>query len=367
MRKNLVFFSAFLSILIIFSGCSSGKRDIIERLKPGPATWYEYAGEWDLEGFHRCGMILAPPIPIAVGPDGDVYVADPLTQRIRRYDATGNSLDEWYVVPPPPPGTVGLARYTFVPRGIAVGPDGNVYALCGDAVIYFSSDGVYLGGWGSRGTGEGQFGSPAGLAVDSTGRVYVADTLNERVQYFSSTGSFLGKWGSYGAAEGKFHYPESIAIAPDGEAVYVTDTLNERVQYFSADGSFLGAWGEEGTGPSEFKYPNAVAVARTGEVFVSDMSKDKVEYFDRRGRLKGVLEYTAPPRRGDFFWGVAAAPSGDVYVADGRDLKVRTFKRSVNKRVYVWVIVAAGVFVASLVGSFIICRVIKTRRTGGMG
>ena len=367
MRKNLVYFSAFLSIPIILSGCSSGKRAIIERLKPGPATWYEYAGEWDLEGFHRCGMILAPPIPIAVSPEGDVYVADPLTQQMRRYDPTGNLLDEWYVVPPPPPGTVGLARYTFVPRAIAVGPDGNVYALCGDAVLYFSPDGVYLGGWGSRGTGEGQFGSPAGLAVGSTGRVYVADTLNERVQYFSNTGSFLGKWGSYGAAEGKFHYPESIAIAPNGEVVYVADTLNERVQYFSADGSFLGAWGEEGTGPGEFKYPNAVAVARTGEVFVSDMSKDKVEYFDRRGRLKDVLEYAALPRRGDFFWGVSAARSGDVYVTDGRDFKVRRFKRSVNKRVYVWVIVAAGVFVASLVGSFIIRRVIKTRGTRELG
>jgi len=361
-RKNVVYFFAFLFIPVLLSADDSSTRGIIERLMPRSMTRYDYTAEWDLKGVYRCCLLVAP-IPIAVSPDGDVFVADPLTGRVHRYDPMGNLLDEWYVVPPPPPGTAALARYSLTPYALAVAPDGKVYALCGDMVCYFSPEGVYLGTWGSRGTGDGQFGNPAGLAAGSNGRVYVVDTFNERVQYFSSTGSFLGKWGSFGAAAGKFHYPESIAVAPDGEVVYVADTLNERVQYFSADGSFLGAWGEEGTGRGQFEYPKAVAVAPSGEVFVSDMSKDNVEYFDRRGRFKGVLEYKAPPRRGDFFWGVAAAPSGDVYVADGRDLKIRKFKRSVDKRIYVWVIIVATVFVASSVGSFIIYRALKRRLT----
>ena len=298
-RIGLCFF-ALSSVAFVLPACDSAVTDIFERSKPDPWTYYECAEEWDIEGFHECGMILVSPIPIAVGPDGDVYVADPLTQRIRRYHPTGIYCDEWYVIQPPPPGTVGLARYTFVPRAIAVGPEGNVYALCGDAVFFFAPDGVYLGGWGTRGTGAGEFVNPTGLAVASNGRVYVADTYNERVQYFSSAGSFLGKWGSYGVDEGKFHYPEAIAIAADGEVVYVADTLNERVQYFNPDGSFLGAWGKEGVGPGRFQFPKAVAVGPAGDVFVSDMSKDNVECFDRRGRYKGVLEYAAAPRRGDF-------------------------------------------------------------------
>ena len=59
----------------------------------------------------------------------------------------------------------------------------------------FSSSGTFLRMWGSRGSGDGQFFDPHGIAVDDAGRVYVTDAGNNRVQVFSSTGEFLDRWG----------------------------------------------------------------------------------------------------------------------------------------------------------------------------
>ena len=85
--------------------------------------------------------------------------------------------------------------------------------------------------WGSSGSGDGQFSSPNGVAVDSSGNVYVADVSNYRIQKFSSSGTFLTKWGSKGSGDGQFHWPDGVAVDSSGN-VYVTETHNNRIQKF---------------------------------------------------------------------------------------------------------------------------------------
>ena len=99
--------------------------------------------------------------------------------------------------------------------------------------------------WGSDVTGDGRFNGPPGIAVDGSGRVYVADTSNDRVQVFSGDGSFLGKWSSPGTGDGQFNRPWGIAVDGSGR-VYVADGGNNRVQVFDANGSFLAKWGHTG-------------------------------------------------------------------------------------------------------------------------
>jgi DNA-binding beta-propeller fold protein YncE len=76
------------------------------------------------------------------------------------------------------------------------------------------------------------FQSKAGVDAGSDGRVYVADSDNDRCQQFTSTGSFLQAWGSYGTGNGQFDFPYDIAVNDDGDYVYVADTENNRIQYF---------------------------------------------------------------------------------------------------------------------------------------
>ena len=85
--------------------------------------------------------------------------------------------------------------------------------------------------WGSYGTGNGQFISPSGIAVDSSNNVYVVDAGNNRIQKFTSNGTFITTWGSYGTGNGQFISPSGIAVDSSNN-VYVVDAGNNRIEIF---------------------------------------------------------------------------------------------------------------------------------------
>ena len=99
---------------------------------------------------------------------------------------------------------------------------------------------------GTEGTGDGQFRGPTAIAASQTGRVYVADTGNNRVQVFSSSsGLFLGEWGTEGTGDGQFRGPNGVAV--DGSAfVYVLDGGNHRVQKSNGSGTWFWESGLQG-------------------------------------------------------------------------------------------------------------------------
>ena len=103
---------------------------------------------------------------------------------------------------------------------------------------------VFVTSWGSYGSGEGQFLWPSGITVGVDGNVYVADTLNNRIQVFTLMGVFLRQWGNTGTGtgEGELNQPADVATDAGGD-VYVADTWNHRIQVFSAGGVFRRSWG----------------------------------------------------------------------------------------------------------------------------
>ena len=88
---------------------------------------------------------------------------------------------------------------------------------------------------GSRGDKDGEFESPAGVAVDSSDNVYVIDDTG-RIQKFSSNCTFIASWGSDGIGDGQFSKSEGLDVDPDGY-VYVADTGNKRIQVFALSNS----------------------------------------------------------------------------------------------------------------------------------
>ena len=74
-----------------------------------------------------------------------------------------------------------------------------------------------------------------GIAVDSSGYVYVADVWNDRIQKFDSNGNFITKWGSQGTGDGELDCPGDIAVDSSGY-VYVADSENHRIQKFDSNG-----------------------------------------------------------------------------------------------------------------------------------
>jgi uncharacterized protein YegP (UPF0339 family) len=85
--------------------------------------------------------------------------------------------------------------------------------------------------WGRLGEKDGQFVTPMGVAVDSSGNVYVSEFTMERIQKFDSEGTFITKWGSQGEGDGQFNGPSGVALDSSNN-VYVTDQGNNRIQKF---------------------------------------------------------------------------------------------------------------------------------------
>ena len=298
------------------------------------------------------------PFGIAVDTLGNVYVADTNNNRIQKFDSSGAFLTKWGV-----PGS-GDAQF-FGPHGIAVDNSGNVYVVdTGNSRIQkFDPSGVFLAKWGVYGyfdepnydltkgvripaESDGKFFEPHGIAVDGSGNVYVADTMNGRIQKFDSSGAFLTKWGVEGYSDdvgtrfpggevkydstgraildewdGKFIEPMGVTVDGPGN-VYVADGWNHRILKFSATGQFLVGW--------SIDWPSDIAVDSKGDFYVAKKQEHHIQKFDSTGLLLAEWGSTGS-NDGQFDWpmGIAVDSSGDVYVADTRNHRVQKFETSV--------------------------------------
>ena len=210
------------------------------------------------------------------------------------------------------------------PRGVAIDASGAVYVAdtVNHRVQLFGSDGRFLRAFGSAGSGNGELQFPVGLALDSTGNLYVADQGNHRVQVFDSNGQFLRQWGSRGSGDGTFQYPSGVAV-DQSDRVYVTDTLTDRGQVFSAEGVFQSAW-STGAGAGQLLSPQGLTVDAEGNVLVAGGSQ--VRTFDTGGsRLGAWGSLGTGDGQLQGAWGVAVDQSGDIYVADQGNHRVQVF------------------------------------------
>ena len=262
---------------------------------------------------------LVVPEAIGVG-GGGVYVTD-FRQRVVRYDAGGSFISTWGA-----PGSA-VGEFSF-PAGVTVDGSGEVYVA--DAfnarIQRFDQAGSALGAWGTPGTGDGQFDTPVDVAT-AGGSVYTLESGNSRIQRFSPIGSFQGTWGAGGTQPGQF-FARGIGTDQAGN-VYVADAGNNRIQKFSSDGALLAVWGGLGSGPGELDSPADVAVDGLGNVFVADRDNDRVVRFDSSGAYVG--EWGANGEGPGSFRdpiSIAVDPTGDIYVAEQTNNRVQKFARA---------------------------------------
>jgi len=147
----------------------------------------------------------------------------------------------------------------YLPRGISIDTDGLVYVAdsWNNRIQKFTKDGLtkdgqFLSAWGSEGSGDGQFNEPWGIAIDTDGFVYVADSWNSRIQKFSKYGEFVDKLGSRGTNPGQLGYPLGLCISEDGR-IYGTDHYYNRIQVFKKETTYTNnkAIIVAGSGPSD--------------------------------------------------------------------------------------------------------------------
>jgi len=145
----------------------------------------------------------------------------------------------------------------------------------GHQVIKFSPDGkvlMRLGEAGVPGSDERHFISPSSVAVAANGDIFVADghgvNENNRVVKFSKDGKFIKAWGKTGYAPGEFRTLHGIAIDSRGR-VFIADRGNNRIQIFDQEGKHLSTWLQFGT-------PSGIAFDDKDQIYVADSESDNV-------------------------------------------------------------------------------------------
>lgn len=211
---------------------------------------------------------LGRPVAVALT-DSLVYVADFLGDRIIVLASDGHFLRSW--------GRHGSGPGEFdAPSGVALDRAGTVYVtdFYNHRVQAFTADGRFLRTWGGNGRRSGKLHFPTDVAVSPAGEVLAADGFNHRVQRFTGDGRYVGKWGGIGYGvpgswPGWFALAKDVAVDTAGR-VYVADAFNGRVQVFTPEGNLLAIWGDGQPERRPLRYASAVAVGPQGHVYVSD-------------------------------------------------------------------------------------------------
>lgn len=174
------------------------------------------------------------------------------------------------------------------PSGLAIDTQNRLLYVSDvnlDQILVYDADTFKLlrkmgtGGKNHELTSPGDFAKPTGVAVDKDGNLYVADTLNNRVEVFDADGSFIRTWGKNGDGPGYFARPKGIAIDSD-EHVWVADGMQDRVQVFTKEGQLLIAMGGHGLLPGQYQgLVNVTIDNRRNRVYTSEIYPGRVQEF----------------------------------------------------------------------------------------
>jgi len=212
----------------------------------------------------------------------------------------------------------------------------------GHQAFKFSPEGrvlMTLGKAGVTGSGPDTFNSPSDVIVAPNGDIFVADghggDTNERIVKFSKDGKFIKAWGKKGSGPSEFDTPHSIAMDSKGR-LFVADRGNNRVQIFDQDGKFLEEW-------KQFSRPSGIFIDRNDVMYSADSeSTDKDGYGHNPGWKRGirigsardgsVTAFIPDPSPGTAVTsaaeGVAADAQGNVY---GAEVGPKDVKKYVKK------------------------------------
>jgi streptogramin lyase len=223
------------------------------------------------------GRMMGSTNTITIDPGGHIWVfercganscADSTAAPILEFDASGKLLKSF-----------GAGMFVF-PHCVYVDKDRNIWVADamgangkGQQVTKFSPDGkvlMKLGKAGVAGTGPDTFNQPSAVVVAPDGSIFVADghggESNARIVKFSKDGKFVKTWGKKGTAPGDFNEPHGIAMDSKGR-LFVADRANSRIQIFDQDGKFLAEW-------KQFGRPSGIYIDKNDNIYVADSESD---------------------------------------------------------------------------------------------
>jgi streptogramin lyase len=270
------------------------------------------------------GVMWGGVISVDPAPNGDVWVFHRSDPPILRFDQSGKVVKSF-----------GAGLFAQA-HGMTVDRDGNVWVTDaqtkdgkGQQVFKFSPDGkvlMTLGKAGVAGDGTDVFSGPSDVVVASNGDIFVADghiagTSIGRIVKFSKDGKFIKAWGKRGKGPGEFDTPHAMAMDSRGR-IFVADRGNSRIQIFDQDGRFIDQW-------KQFGRPSGVYIDKNDTIYVADSQSNAAQNpgFTRGirigsakdGTVTAMVPFVEPdPDKNNNAGseGVAADAKGNLYAAE---------------------------------------------------
>jgi len=290
--------------------------------------------------------VLNTPAGLALN-NGLLYIADQGNQRVRQIAADG---------------TISTVATNLSPAGLAFDTAGNLYIADtpSSCVLQMSPAGVVATFAGICGTNSGYSGEgepaiqtplngPQGVVADLLGNVYIADTLNNRVIQVDTAGNIhtiagngtAGDAGVGNTAWGELYHPKGLALDSAGN-LYIADTDNHRIRLVAPGGAVstiagAGTQGFSGDGgaalAAELNSPSAVTVDASGNVYIADTDNQRVRMVTTDGNIATVAGTGYGAYNGDSGaaldvalnqpYGLTVDGQGNVYVADSYNNRAR--------------------------------------------
>ncbi len=230
---------------------------------------------------------------VKIDHEGNVWLADIADHVVRKFTPEGKLLLTL--------GTSGVAgrdsTHLNQPTDMAITPAGDVFVADGygnSRIVHFTRDGKFVKAWGELGHGPGQFSIPHAIAVDSKGRLYVADRNNVRIQIFDQSGKLLDEWRDVvtpwglwvtkhdeiwvcGSSPMQWRKEDSALGCPPKDQVFMK---------FNPAGRLLQLWtvpkGADGLEkPGELNWLHCVALDSKGNLYAGDIKGKRAQKFVR--------------------------------------------------------------------------------------
>ena len=322
------------------------------------------------EGAPATSAALNSPMATALDNLGNLYIADTNNHRIRKVDATSGTITT--VAGNGTPGFSGdgataINAQLHNPRGVALDSAGHLYiADYGNhrirKVDATSGTITTVAGNGTSGfVGDGataisaQLSYPRGVALDSAGNLYIADTSNHRIRKVDASGTITtvagnGTPGFSGdgatAISAQLSYPLGVALDSLGH-LYIADTSNHRIRKVDASGTITtvagnGTPGFAGDGATatnaQLRTPTGVALDSAGNLYIADSNNHRIRKVNASGTITTVAGNGTSGFAGDgatatsaqlsYPMGVTLDSAGNLYIADSNNHRIRKVNAS---------------------------------------
>ena len=202
--------------------------------------------------------------------DGFIWITDKTGDQVFKYSPDGELL-----MTLGKKGVAGDNNSTDAlngPSDVVIGKNGDIFVSDGEStntrVVKFSKDGKFIKFWGTKGAGPGEMNLPHNIAMDSEGRLYVADRTNKRIQVFDQDGKYLDQMAQFGA-------PAAIFITKDDILYVVAGAPENRLTIGTKDGKVL-------TRVEGLNAPHWVAVDSSGSVYIAEVAGQSLLKFVKK-------------------------------------------------------------------------------------